>query len=48
MTYGNTMEARENPPLFFRRALKIVNGITLNIGTSCRQGTDVLADYRGR
>ena len=29
------MEARENPPLFFRRALKIVNGITLSLGTSC-------------
>ena len=35
VTYGNTQEARENPPLFFRRALKIVNGITLNLGTSC-------------
>jgi Tfp pilus assembly protein PilX len=34
-TYVHTMEARENPPLFFRRALKIVNGITLNLGTSC-------------
>ena len=34
-TYVHTMEARENPPLFFRRALKIVNGITLSLGTSC-------------
>ena len=34
-TYVHTMEARENPPLFFRRALKIVDGITLNLGTSC-------------
>ncbi|MFZ3217594.1 MAG: pilus assembly PilX N-terminal domain-containing protein [Candidatus Acidiferrales bacterium] len=34
-TYVHTQEARENPPLFFRRALKIVNGITLNLGTTC-------------
>ncbi len=33
--YGNAQEARENPPVFFRRALKIVNGATLNLGTSC-------------
>jgi hypothetical protein len=33
--YVHTQEARENPPLFFRRALKIVNGITLSLGTSC-------------
>jgi PilX N-terminal len=41
VTYGNPQEARENPPVFFRRALKIVNGATLNIGTSC-SGTDGL------
>lgn len=34
-TYVHTQEARENPPLFFRRALKIVNGVSLNLGTSC-------------
>jgi PilX N-terminal len=34
-TYVHTQEARENPPLFFRRALKIVNGTTLSLGTSC-------------
>jgi len=34
-TYLHTQEARENPPLFFRRALKIVNGSTLSLGTSC-------------
>jgi hypothetical protein len=33
--YVNLQEARENPPVFFRRALKIVNGATLNLGTSC-------------
>ena len=27
------VEARENPPLFFRQALKIVNGGTISIGT---------------
>ena len=42
VTYGNSQEARENPPLFFRRALKIVNGATLNIGASC-SGTDGLS-----
>src|ERR1700678_3127779 len=41
VTYGNAQEARENPPLFFRHALKIVNGATLTIGTSC-SGTDGL------
>jgi hypothetical protein len=35
VTYVNPQEARENPPVFFRRALKIVNGATLNLGTSC-------------
>lgn len=33
--YVKIQEARENPPVFFRRALKIVNGATLNLGTSC-------------
>jgi len=41
VTYGNPQEARENPPVFFRRALKIVDGATLNIGVSC-SGTDGL------
>jgi hypothetical protein len=41
VTYGNAQEARENPPVFFRRALKIVDGASLNIGTSC-SGTDGL------
>jgi hypothetical protein len=35
VTYANAQEARENPPVFFRRALKIVNGATLNLGASC-------------
>ncbi|HEY3936246.1 MAG TPA: pilus assembly PilX N-terminal domain-containing protein [Bryobacteraceae bacterium] len=39
VTYGNAQEARENPPVFFRRALKIVHGASLTIGTSC-SGTD--------
>ena len=30
VTYGNAQEARENPPVFFRRALKIVDGASLN------------------
>ena len=34
VTYGNAQEARENPPAFFRRALKIVDGASLTIGTS--------------
>jgi hypothetical protein len=33
--YKYTQEARENPPVFFRRALKIVNGKTINLGTTC-------------
>jgi PilX N-terminal len=33
--YVNRQEARENPPLFFRRALKIVNGGTLTLGNTC-------------
>jgi Tfp pilus assembly protein PilX len=35
VTYVNAQQARENPPVFFRRALKIVDGSTLNLGTSC-------------
>jgi hypothetical protein len=35
VTYVNNQEARENPPVFFRRALKIVNGQSLNLGTTC-------------
>jgi len=42
VTYGNAQEARENPPVFFRRALKVVNGATLTIGASC-SGTDGLS-----
>jgi hypothetical protein len=42
VTYGNSQEARENPPLFFRRALKIVDGASLTIGVSC-SGTDGLS-----
>lgn len=34
-TFVHTQEARQNPPLFFRRALKIVNGSTLPLGTTC-------------
>jgi hypothetical protein len=34
-TYVHTQEARENPAVFFRRALKIVDGATLALGTSC-------------
>ena len=42
VTYGNAQEARENPPVFFRRALKIVDGASLTIGVSCN-GTDGLS-----
>jgi hypothetical protein len=28
-------EARENPPYFFRHALKLVNGSSINLGTAC-------------
>ena len=35
--YANAMEARENLPLFFRRALKIVNGSSVSLGT-CPNG----------
>ncbi|MGA8222732.1 MAG: hypothetical protein WB780_13855, partial [Candidatus Acidiferrales bacterium] len=38
MSYvNNRNEARENPPLFFRRALKLVNGSTINLGV-CPDG----------
>lgn len=33
----NPQEARENPPLFFRRALKVVGGSSINLGT-CPDG----------
>jgi hypothetical protein len=33
--YKHNQEARENPPVFFRRALKLVNGRTINLGTAC-------------
>ncbi|MGA8035257.1 MAG: pilus assembly PilX N-terminal domain-containing protein [Candidatus Acidiferrales bacterium] len=33
--YINTQDARENPPVFFRRALKIVEGQSVSLGTSC-------------
>ena len=33
--YEHNEEARENPPVFFRRALKLEYGSTLNLGTSC-------------
>jgi PilX N-terminal len=33
--YGSVQDARVNSPLFFRRALKIVDGSVLNLGTSC-------------
>ncbi len=33
--YKVTGEARENPPFFFRRALKLVNGATVNLGAAC-------------
>lgn len=33
MEYYQAAEARENPPLFFRRAIKLVNGGTISLGT---------------
>ncbi len=33
--YQHNQEARENPPVFFRRALKLEYGSTLNLGTGC-------------
>jgi hypothetical protein len=35
LMYVNAQEARENPPVFFRRALKLVDGQTLNLGNAC-------------
>ena len=31
--YFQSVDARENPPLFFRHALKLVNGSTISLGT---------------
>jgi hypothetical protein len=36
--YVNVQEARENPPVFFRRALKLVDGATITAGTTCFSG----------
>lgn len=33
--YEYTQEARENPPVFFRHALKMVDGTSFSLGTSC-------------
>jgi hypothetical protein len=33
--YAVAQEARQNPPFFFRHALKLVNGSTINLGTAC-------------
>jgi len=33
--YVDARQARENPPVLFRRALKIVDGQSLNLGTTC-------------
>lgn len=33
--YTHNEEARENPPVFFRRALKLVNGSAISLGTTC-------------
>jgi hypothetical protein len=33
--FQNIGEARENPPYFFRHALKLVNGSIINLGTAC-------------
>jgi len=33
--YTHAQEARQNPPLFFRRALKLQYGISFNLGTAC-------------
>ena len=33
--YASAGEARENPPYFFRHALKLVNGSLINLGTAC-------------
>jgi hypothetical protein len=34
-SFNVSQESRENPPIFFRRALKVVNGSTVNLGTNC-------------
>jgi PilX N-terminal len=33
--YSHTQEARQNSPVYFRRALKLVDAATINLGTSC-------------
>jgi hypothetical protein len=33
--YASANEARENPAMFFRHALKLVDGSTINLGTTC-------------
>jgi len=33
--YFHNQEARQNPPVFFRRALKLVNGKSFSLGTTC-------------
>jgi hypothetical protein len=33
--YVNVQDARVNPPLFFRRALKLVNAQSINLGSTC-------------
>jgi Tfp pilus assembly protein PilX len=38
IVYTHTQEARQNSPVFFRRALKIEDGSTINLGTSCFTG----------
>jgi hypothetical protein len=35
VVYSHTQEARQNSPVYFRRALKLVDGATLNLGNSC-------------
>ncbi len=36
--YTHAQEARENPPFFFRRALKLQYGVSINLGTACFGG----------
>ncbi len=36
--YVQMQDARENPPAFFRRAVKLVDGETINAGTACFTG----------
>lgn len=33
--YTHNQEARENPPMFFRHALKVEYGVSINLGTAC-------------